>query len=379
VSTRADMQVANLTSGIADTSGPTYEGQPFRLTRRQRRIVERFRLLGPGPASMFEDACRIHFQDLGLVNQTHLAAHLVREANSSLRQVSGTLIEKDDDPRWGLPDLSRIVQRIRSCFQVDSTEMAGGAKASVERAAVALGIPPDDPVVRQWHKDVTQPLHTWAHRSGQWEARPADDSFRELWARTEAVFDVALDRFEAKITEFHRLLDAIRQTSNPSRKHARELKKLPLNPVSMARFFDQLDDPRWLVPLRKEGLFERSLPAWRDEDGRLVAPPWPPGEYLARMADHNPDEVARAIKGVRATSNTAVHEALAKAVSKLPARHAAPLVTLAMTWLNGPFPSPRLHEAFGELVTVLADGGEKQAGLVLAKELLALGDDGGVQ
>jgi len=330
---------------------------------------------------MFEDACRINFQNLGLVNRTHLAAHLVREANSSLRQVSETLVGDAKKPPSRFRELGafRLMERVRNCLATKSVEATGGARKSVERAAAALGIAPNDPVIRQWHKNVTQPLHGWAHRSGQWEARPADDSFRELWASTETVFDAALDRFEAKITDFHRLLDEIRVVPTPSRRQARQLKRLPLNPVSMGRFFDDLNDPQWLAPLRKEGFFERSLPAWRDEDGRLITPPWPPGEYLARMASLDPLEVARAIEGVRETNNPAVHEALANALSNLPARPAVPLLPLTLNWLEGPFPGPRLIGALSELVTVLADGGEKEGALLLAKELLAIGEESGSQ
>ena len=63
--------------------------QPFQLTDlRQLRIHERLqRLVGPGAASFFFDACRMMEERSLYQSTTHLVAHMLREVESALRDV----------------------------------------------------------------------------------------------------------------------------------------------------------------------------------------------------------------------------------------------------------------------------------------------------
>ena len=55
---------------------------------RQTRTYERLaRLVGPGPAAFFLDACRLMEEGKPFQSTTHLVAHLLREIESALRDV----------------------------------------------------------------------------------------------------------------------------------------------------------------------------------------------------------------------------------------------------------------------------------------------------
>src|SRR5258706_12075703 len=66
-----------------------YPDRAFRIRNpRHQRIHERLRrLIGEGTASFFRDACRLLDGGSDLVTECHLAAHDMREVESSLRQV----------------------------------------------------------------------------------------------------------------------------------------------------------------------------------------------------------------------------------------------------------------------------------------------------
>ncbi len=62
-------------------------------------------------------------------------------------------------------------------------------------------------------------------------------------------------------------------------------------------FFEKLSSPLWIGPLAKRGRFD--YPPGIERIGNMYRfPPWPEGEYLLRMADVAPEEVAAAIKPI---------------------------------------------------------------------------------
>ena len=62
--------------------------QPFRLRdSRQVRIHHRLLLVSPGTASFYLDACRLMVTEPPFEATTHIVAHLLREIESSLRDV----------------------------------------------------------------------------------------------------------------------------------------------------------------------------------------------------------------------------------------------------------------------------------------------------
>ena len=62
---------------------------------RQKRIYEKLlRLVGPGAASFYQDACRLMEIKPALETTTHLVAHSLREIESALRDVLEPVAEQ---------------------------------------------------------------------------------------------------------------------------------------------------------------------------------------------------------------------------------------------------------------------------------------------
>ncbi len=143
-------------------------------------------------------------------------------------------------------------------------------------------------------------------------------------------------------------------------------------------FFDRLDNPLWIGPLKERGFFT-TPPAPIDHyvPGAMGAPPWPDSKYLARMAGVDPFAVHRVAMEIPETDNSLVHEDLADAALGLPADLAADLAERAKRWLTASPYHVMLPKKLGSLVSNLATKGEGKAALDLARSLLELLGDSG--
>jgi hypothetical protein len=75
-------------------------------------------------------------------------------------------------------------------------------------------------------------------------------------------------------------------------------------PQERAYFFDRLENPLWVQPLRKAHAFAHPpdpIPA--DDPGYVSFPSWPEGAYLARIAGDAPDEVTKTLRGLSGNDN----------------------------------------------------------------------------
>src|SRR5689334_4523543 len=96
------------------------------------------------------------------------------------------------------------------------------------------------------------------------------------------------------------------------------------HPEHCRYFFDKLENPAWVGPLRDEGLF-RNPPAKvvNASDGSIRFPLWPESRYLARIAKSAPtdqqDVLVGVALGVPDTENFTVHSDLTQLALALPA------------------------------------------------------------
>jgi len=142
-------------------------------------------------------------------------------------------------------------------------------------------------------------------------------------------------------------------------------------PEQRRYFFDRLNNPHWLEPLREKGFFKNPPAIVRDEEKKTVGfPPWPESRYLARMAKHDPAKVLE-IAILVETDNIYVQEDFVDAALAMPAEMAAKLVPKVFSWMKSPY-SAFWPEKFGELVSHLAKGNQVDHSLSLAKALLAV-------
>lgn len=142
------------------------------------------------------------------------------------------------------------------------------------------------------------------------------------------------------------------------------------HPVYQARFFEGLENPKWLDPLNARGFF--TVPP--DQDGEATFTPWPASGYLARMAVHEPDTVLDILLKMKATNSARVQQDVVNAALALAPSAAAQLVTRDLVWLKGNGPLLlRLPEKLLSLAVRLAQAGEIKTAWRIARAVLTIG------
>lgn len=132
-------------------------------------------------------------------------------------------------------------------------------------------------------------------------------------------------------------------------------------------FFDHLENPEWILPLRERGFFK--LPPQPIEQGAQVSfPEWPESRYLARVASDAPQLVLGVIMQIPATENFRVHEDFLEAVRKMPVDQAADMAPLAVQWIEKPYVG-LLPKRAAEFMVFLSEGGQLKAALRLLSAL----------
>ena len=195
---------------------------------RQKRIYEKLlRLVGPGAASFYQDACRLMEIKPPLETTTHLVAHSLREIESALRDV-----------------LEPVAEQANS---LERKKSKGGNNHRTEILSVlkGLGIPETDSIAQAWLKTADQGnsyrLHARAHRNALTTPHPPDEGFLQFWNDMEAMLDVVLDKFESAYVSVFKFLDELLVKPAPSQNNVKKLRDhIPNNQVAFSYFFDKL-------------------------------------------------------------------------------------------------------------------------------------------
>lgn len=144
-------------------------------------------------------------------------------------------------------------------------------------------------------------------------------------------------------------------------------------PVSYNYFFNTINNPAWLTPLKEKGFFKNPTPAIR-KDGYIQFPVWPESGYLMRVADKADDEVLEIIKSLPETDNERVMDDIVNALLKIDATKVFRQTELVKKYVN----TSRfllLHQNASEFVCKLAEAGYDKPALGLAKEMLDVTED----
>jgi hypothetical protein len=338
---------------------PDFSPQNFRFTDpRQARIHRRVALVSPGVAAFYRDACFLVASNM-LATTTHLVAHLLREIESAIRSVA---LPADFEPPSACPQ----------CGNRPETH-----KKQIQAILAAYELPDTEAVSTVWLKLAGlsgESLARSAHRDALGEPRPVNDRFRRLWDEMEGLLDVVLRKFERRFLDAMPVLDGLLAKSTPAAEDTKTLRnKVPQNLVTLGYFFDKLENPAWLPLLRKDGFFAHPPALERDdENGTIAFPTWPQSRFLARMAkvDAVQELVLAIALEIPETENVAVQQDLVDVTIALPLALAVRLVPRLKNSIASPYqPMP---DKFAALTARLADGGEVDAALELARSLFAV-------
>jgi hypothetical protein len=136
-------------------------------------------------------------------------------------------------------------------------------------------------------------------------------------------------------------------------------------------FFGKLSDPAWIGPLSRRGRFKHPPPIER-VGNMFRLPRWPEGDYLLRMAEISPNEVAAAIDPVCFESNNPlIHQLLVDIAAKLPSELARDLTVRETAWVLKQESLFTLYpEKAAALVEHLVKNGEARAALGLTAAMM---------
>ena len=140
------------------------------------------------------------------------------------------------------------------------------------------------------------------------------------------------------------------------------------SPEFEAYFFARLENPKWLSPLKENGLFAGPPSVMAGETGGTTFPYWPASTYLARMAKHAPAQVAEIFAEIR-TDNVWVTSDLIEATLAMRAPVASTLVPAIAQAVRGRH-AIHLRNA-ADVCVLLAEGEEVSAALTLVDSLFA--------
>jgi hypothetical protein len=215
----------------------------FSRSPRQDKIIKKLnQLLGPGPASFFEDACRLMALEPNLPSTTHLVSHLLREIDGSLIDVLNPFTDNASQFRVERKDQvqqQEILSVLHEFGITKDTPLAQALINSIEKEETQrqkilsilneFDIAQDNPLSKTWLNSVgsdnNNGLHKWAHRNNLDKPRSVDEEFLKFYLEMEDVIYSVLNLLETKYLVIYKQLDDLRKKENPSKKDISTFKR----------------------------------------------------------------------------------------------------------------------------------------------------------
>lgn len=332
------------------------------------QIRARLKLVGPGPATMFADACELMRNPDALGSTSHLVAHLLREVLSSLEQVL-----------YAVSSSRTLLPPVRASLAGPDSDLSADVRVShatkVKAILSMLGIDAASGVGATWI-DIAQNggFSGAAHRRALDAPRRVDVQFSTDWNATLALLVSILERFQTRFLAWRRTLDELLRHAQPGRKQVSALRnEVPNNPQNLDYFFSRAG-PEWLTPLVRENFFSVAPDTDVDPDGKSWRyPPWPPVNYLRRLASSAAlsPTIAQAVAQIPPTDNTFTWMGVYQVALGLPPADAMPL----LPYLVRAFAARALlsvPKLAADLVVRLATNGYGSETLPLCREALSL-------
>ena len=340
----------------------------FELSPRQSEIYRNLEAIGPEIATFYLSAVKLLKND-DLESSSYLLAHVAREIEGGLRDILSS------------PQNKRKIQKQLRKEELGDLEDRIGHIASI---LDALGIEDlQAPIARRWIGVATE-FHRFAHRRGAWESPRSKDVFVPLWREFENVL------VELVGTHFKLLdrLDRILDRKQPSEEILKTLPNLLASKVRYNYFFNKLDFPGWLGPLKDEGWF---LPDRQPTSEEIPDQPvhfWAALGYVGKIADHTQgapcEETFRVLTDIVNTIvdyTNNVQQSIAsdhtdwriiKIICALPIEKIEPRhITFIGISLRSRAGASLIGSAIGEtMLPKLLNGGAKELTLVLLKYML---------
>lgn len=327
---------------------------------RQKRIYEDLKVLGPGLADFFHDACCMMANPGMLRGTSHYVAHCLREIESALRKVLLPVASEGQSTKEGS----------KEDFPQAEQKGEGVHKKQIQQIVALFEPGQRERILRAWF-NLADSLHRLVHRLGLEGLRPVEE-IQDLWKESLDWLEVILQGIrEVFFLKWFPILDEMLKKPQPKQEDIKKLaNEIPNNRILRNYFFQRLEHREWLKPLWEECFFKRPAPAVRDEDGvRFLN--WDEAKYLARMAKYEPKIVYLIIRKMEDTDNVLVHHDLLEAALAMPVELSARLWEKVKKWVEMESPYHFFPpDKIGKLIVGWLKGGKTKEALDMARVLL---------
>lgn len=332
------------------------DNKPFQfIDRRQERIYRKLLEISPGPAAFFKDACRMWEDDPPLEGRTHYIAHALREIESAVRAVM-------------LPLDYKVTEEVIKAKQTQ--------KDQIEYIFSRYSIDPESEIAKLWLRIADEQeeiaLYQFVHRNALGAPKSSDGSFKDLWDGVQALFDTLLKKMESNYIGYFKTLDGLLAKKSVLKDDINTLKnKIPNSPVTYNYFFEKLDNPIWLSPLKKAGFFRTPPLPIEHPEGGTSYPNWPQSNYLKKMAilPDKQDEILSIALQVE-SENLRVRSDLLEIALLLPVEMSIQIIESVGKVDN--FLSPA---KYGKLIKYFSLNGKTDKAVELANKVLSIQPD----
>ncbi|VVC84267.1 hypothetical protein [Sideroxydans sp. CL21] len=346
------------------------------------------RLLGKTVSDRYVDFCRLAAGAFSLRVSHPVAAHALRELESTIRYALIVPLEAHapqetemDTQRRELAGESLVAQG----FDTEAVARALTAlkpridhKAQIKNIVANLGLAPDGDIATSWLS--IQRLSGSAHKRSFHHSLVVDDEFRSQYQRPfETVIRAIVIALQTRYSTL--MLRVEELTAMPDEKEAVKCyrNEIPGALPLQWHFFTNLKTHDWLPHLAKEGLLGGPISGLDQSIGGIPLGTWPAGSYLLRMAESSDAPtrklVIEAVRNIASSKHPEVQQVGLEILAKLPPDESAPLIDIALAWLDRDADFFRHQLPYKYLLTKLAEGGQNVAALKIARKLLQIWDE----
>jgi hypothetical protein len=346
------------------------------------------RLLGMAIADRYVDFCRLAAGAFALKVSRPVAAHALRELDSTLRHVLEVPMEAKALELPENADKLDEAQKQLSVIGFDEAAIQRATKAllprlthktQIRKIVERLGLDPDGDVAKQW-ASLCDNFGT-AHQRSFHRSLEVDEEFRAQYQRPfDTVIRSVAVALQGRYAVLMRRVEELAATPNRTQAVAAFASEIPGALPLQWHFFKALKSGDWLPHLAKKGLLGEPLSGPEEAGGRMRFRQWPAGDYLLRMAESSDVEtrkgVVNALREVATSTHPDIHRDGIEILAALPVGESALLVDMAVAWLDrdARFLFPQAPE---KLLKKLAEGKQPAAALRVARALLQIWNTNG--
>lgn len=138
--------------------------------------------------------------------------------------------------------------------------------------------------------------------------------------------------FYSRIT----ILENLKRQDKPSENIAKVLGKFLEDLAYLSFFFNDLENPAWIMPLYKTGFFYHPPDPIEVQSGSIQLPDWPAINYLVQFASQY-EEILVAITQKALTRNWRIQSRLIEGLLKISPEAASTCTFIVDSWLDSPF------------------------------------------